>query len=38
VSFELFFIIPSAVADTAHIMDSLRRNYTPVGNRAYVEN
>ena len=38
VSFKLYFIIPAAVADTAHILDSLRRNYTPTGSKAYVEN
>lgn len=38
VSFNLFFVIPAAAADTAHITDSLRRNYTPAGSRAYVEN
>jgi hypothetical protein len=37
-TFKLFFIIPSSSLDTARIVDSLRRNYTPKGNRAYVEN
>jgi hypothetical protein len=36
-SFKLFFLIPAAISDTAHIVDSLRRAYTPAGNKAYVE-
>jgi hypothetical protein len=36
-TFKLYFIIPAAIADTAHIVDSLRSTYTPAGNRAYVE-
>ncbi len=38
VTFKIYFALPASVADTARIMDSLRRNYTPAGNRAYVEN
>lgn len=38
ITFRLFFLIPAAVADTAHIVDSLRKVYTPAGNRAYIEN
>lgn len=37
VSFKLYFILPAAVSDTAHILDSLRRNYTPPGKTAFVE-
>lgn len=37
VSFKLFFILPASVADTAHILDSLRRNYTPPGKTAFVD-
>lgn len=38
VTFNLYFIIPAAISDTAHILDSLRRNYTPPGKRAYITN
>lgn len=38
VSFKLFFIRPALVADTARMVDSLRRLYTPVGNNAFVDN
>ncbi|MEQ1678077.1 MAG: hypothetical protein ABL876_15320 [Chitinophagaceae bacterium] len=37
-NFKLFFLIPAAVADTAHIIDSLRTTYTPGWSKAYVEN
>lgn len=36
-TFKLFFILPASPADTTRILDSLRRNYTPAGVRAYVE-
>ncbi len=38
VTFKLFFALSASTADTAHILDSLRRNYTPAGNRAYIQN
>lgn len=37
VSFKLFFLLPAAPADTARLVDSLRRLYTPPGNKAYIE-
>lgn len=37
-TFKLFFILPAATADTARMVDSLRKIYTPAGNRAYIEN
>jgi hypothetical protein len=36
-TFKIYFAIPASVADTARMIDSLRRNYTPAGARAYVE-
>lgn len=38
VTFRLFFVLPAAPADTLRLVDSLRRLYTPPGNRAYIEN
>ncbi|MGB3008532.1 MAG: hypothetical protein WBC06_18595 [Chitinophagaceae bacterium] len=37
-NFKLFFILPSSIADTTRIIDSLRKIYTPAGNTAYIEN
>lgn len=37
VQFRLFFILPASVADTARMLDSLRRNYTPAGKTAFIE-
>ena len=37
VSFKLYFILPASAADTSRLLDSLRRLYTPSGNRAYIE-
>ena len=37
-TFKLYFILPAAAADTARIVDSLRKIYTPAGNRAYIDN
>lgn len=37
VTFKIYFALPASVADTSHILDSLRRNYTPAGSSAYVE-
>lgn len=37
-SFRIYFMIPANPADTAHILDSLRRAYTPPGKTAYVAN
>jgi hypothetical protein len=36
VTFRLYVQLPASVADTARILDSLRRNYTPTGKTAYV--
>lgn len=36
-SFKIFFKIPAAIGDTARIIDSLRKNYTPAGKRAFIE-
>ena len=36
ITFQLFFVLPAAVADTARIMDSLRIHYTPKWSRAYI--
>lgn len=38
VSFKIYFLIPSVAADTSRLLDSLRRLYTPLGNKAYIEN
>lgn len=38
VTFKLYFILPAAAADTTRLVDSLRRLYTPAGNKAYVVN
>jgi hypothetical protein len=38
VTFKLFFIRPALVADTARMIDSLRRIYTPPGSKACIEN
>lgn len=38
VRFKLFFLLPAGVADTTRIVDSLTKNYSPPGYRAYVEN
>jgi hypothetical protein len=38
VNFKLFFVFPAAVTDTARIVDSLQKVYTPAGNKAYIEN
>lgn len=35
--FKLYFMLPASVADTTRLIDSLRRLYTPPGNKAYVE-
>lgn len=35
--FKLYFMLPAAAADTTRLIDSLRRLYTPPGNKAYVE-
>ncbi len=37
-TFKLFFIRPALVADTARMIDSLRRIYTPQGSKAFIEN
>lgn len=37
VSFKLFFLLPAAASDTARLLDSLKRLYTPAGSRAYIE-
>ena len=36
ISFNIYFLIPAAASDTARIIDSLRKNYTPAGKRAFV--
>lgn len=36
-TFKIYFALSAAVPDTARIIDSLRRNYTPAGNKAFVE-
>jgi hypothetical protein len=36
-SFKLYFVLPAMAADTSRLLDSLRRLYTPAGNKAYVE-
>ena len=38
VNFKLFFILPATLSDTARMLDSLYGIYTPVGNKAYIEN
>lgn len=37
VSFKLYFLLPAAVSDTARLLDSLKRLYTPAGSKAYIE-
>lgn len=37
VSFKLYFLLPAQVSDTARILDSIKKLYTPTGSRAYVE-
>jgi hypothetical protein len=37
VKFKLFFILPANIADTARMVDSLKKIYTPPGNTAYIE-
>ena len=37
ISFKIFFKIPAAISDTARIIDSLRKNYTPAGKKAFIE-
>ena len=36
-SFKLYFVLPAMAADTSRLLDSLRRLYTPAGNKAYIE-
>lgn len=36
ITYQLFFMLPAAAADTARIMDSLRIHYTPKWSRAYI--
>jgi len=36
-TFKLFFSLPAAPADTARLIDSLQRLYSPAGKKAYVE-
>jgi hypothetical protein len=38
ITFKLFFIRPAFVSDTARMIDSLRRIYTPPGSKAFIEN
>lgn len=35
--FKLYFVLPAMAADTSRLLDSLRRLYTPAGNKAYIE-
>ncbi len=36
-SFKLYFVLPAMATDTSRLLDSLRRLYTPAGNKAYIE-
>lgn len=36
-TFKIYFMVPATSADTARILDSLKRNYTPAGKNAYVD-
>jgi glycine cleavage system H lipoate-binding protein len=38
VTFKLFFLRPALIADTARMIDSLRKIYTPPGSKAFIEN